>query len=293
MRIHKKYKGIIHPYSLFVFMGLLLSINIYASTSFKPQLQLATSFNDDQKNTYIIDEYWISEKLDGVRGYWDGKALFTKKGNPIQAPKWFTKNWPKIPLDGELWIARQKFEQSVSCVRQSNKNHQCWQSIRFMLFDLPNSKDVFTQRIITMQQIIEATNNNFLQMVVQTKATTLKAMYQQLNDVIKHQGEGLMLHHQQATYYSGRVKHLLKVKKKYDAEATVIEHIPGKGKFSGMLGAIKVQTEEGVTFKIGSGFSHIERKSPPAIGSIITYQYLGKTQRGIPRFATFLRIRDE
>jgi DNA ligase-1 len=85
---------------------------------------------------------------------------------------------------------------------------------------------------------------------------------------------------------------LLKLKRFDDAEAIVIAHIEGKGKFSNMLGALVVTTPEAREFKIGSGFSDLQRRDSPAIGSTITYKYQGFTASGLPRFASFRRERD-
>ena len=113
--------------------------------------------------------------------------------------------------------------------------------------------------------------------------------------IVKINGWGkqvIMLHRGNAHYQAKRSKDLMKLKKYQDAEAVVLQHLPGKGRNSGRLGAILVKTEDGTVFKIGSGFSDLQRETPPAIGSIITYKYIGKTQNGVPRFASFMRIRE-
>ena len=130
-------------------------------------------------------------------------------------------------------------------------------------------------------------------MVSQFKVTDNIQLYMLLDKVVAQNGEGLMLHLATANYQIGRSKNLLKLKKHQDAEAKVIAHLAGKGKYTGMLGAIKVETPEGIVFKIGSGFSDQQRQHPPEIGSIITYKYIGKTQQGVPRFASFLRIKNQ
>jgi len=56
-----------------------------------------------------LADYWVSEKYDGVRGYWDGQQLLTRGGERVQAPAWFTEGWPRSPLDGELWMGRGTF----------------------------------------------------------------------------------------------------------------------------------------------------------------------------------------
>lgn len=102
-----------------------------------------------------------------------------------------------------------------------------------------------------------------------------------------------MLHHQAAHYVHGRSDGLLKLKLYQDAEATVIAYKPGKGKFSGMLGSIRVRDEQGREFYIGSGFTYKQRRQPPPLYSRVNYRYQGRTRHGLPRFPVFLRVRNE
>lgn len=265
-----------------------LFTSLYSTAEPVPAIQLATQYN----LKHDIKQYWISEKLDGVRGYWNGSELLTKNGNSLHAPTWFTVNWPTYPIDGELWIARHKFEQTVSCVKQ-HKPSPCWEKIRFMIFDLPQSNTEFTQRINEIKASVKKVNSPYFQAISQFKLSSITQLNQKLEDIVKHKGEGLMLHYQDALYTVGRTNNIMKLKPYQDAEAIVLKHLEGKGKYQGMLGAVQVKTLDGITFKIGSGFSDNERKIPPPIGSTITFKYIGKTQKGVPKFASFLRIREQ
>jgi len=260
---------------------------VFAKT--KPAIQKGSVYHAVEN----IKNYWVSEKLDGIRGYWNGKQLLTRQGNNINAPKWFTQNWPHTVMDGELWIARGQFEQTSGIIRKKNATDNSWQKIRFMIFDLPKSSGDFSQRITAMKNITKQTNSPYLNMITQQKFSSVSSLFIHLDDIVKLGGEGLMLHHQNALYKVGRVQHLMKLKKYQDAEAKVIAHIQGKGKFLNMLGALKVKTKSGIVFKIGSGFSNKERKNPPPIGAQITYKFFGKTKNGVPRFASFMRTRHD
>jgi len=122
---------------------------------------------------------------------------------------------------------------------------------------------------------------------------TEETLKQRLQSVLAQGGEGLMLHRKPAYYASGRSQNLLKRKPFTDAEATVIGYRPGKGKFSGKVGALKVPTDEGLVFYVGSGLSDAQRHTPPSRQSRITFRHQGFTKNGIPRFPVFLRIRNE
>jgi len=272
-----------------VLLLILVAVNVDSAPQPKPRIQQATSY----KPVTDISQYWVSEKLDGMRGYWNGSHLLTRQGKLIHSPKWFTKNWPINPMDGELWIKRGYFQQTLSCIRKKHIDEHCWRSVRFMLFDLPKHSGTFTQRIASMKKLTRKVNSPYLSMIKQFKISTVEQLHKNLNEVTKNNGEGLMLHYSKARYHLGRTANIMKLKKHDDAEAIVIAHIEGKGKYIGLLGAIQVKTAEGVIFKIGSGFSDKERQKPPAIGSLITFKYNGKTQAAIPRFARFLRVREK
>jgi len=268
----------------------LIVIILFSSTfcyAQAPAIQLATTFRQDIN----IQQYFVSEKLDGLRAYWDGEQLISRQGNRFTAPLWFTRNFPTTALDGELWISRQQFEKVSGIVRTQNVNNSHWQQVKFMIFDLPLSPAPFSQRIQQMQQLVDQANSPYLQIIKQQKLTSITALYALLDKVVDENGEGLMLHHEQALYQHKRNRDLMKLKKFEDAEAIVIGHLSGKGKYKGQLGSLLVKTDDGITFKIGSGFSDKERQSPPPIGATISYRFTGKTRNNVPRFASFMRVR--
>lgn len=268
-----------------IFIGLIfISFQGYATP---PPIQLATQFRENIK----VESYFVSEKLDGIRAYWDGQQLLSKQGNKFTAPAWFIASFPRQPLDGELWIKRHRFEQVSSIVRTQDYHNQQWQQVKFMIFDMPNNPSIFSKRIEDMQRLVAKIDSPYLKMIKQEKLKTSKALFTKLDQVVAEKGEGLMLHHQDALYKTQRNQYLMKLKKFEDAEATVIDHIPGKGKYKGQLGSLLVTNEEGITFKIGTGFSDQQRRTPPKIGAVITYRYTGKTQKNVPRFASFMRVR--
>lgn len=266
--------------------GFLTSLCLLVEAS-PPALQLANVYHD----SINLDEYWVSEKYDGVRAFWNGKQLFSRQGNIIQAPVWFTAALPDEQLDGELWLARGKFDQLSGIIRRQSPIDSDWLGVKYMVFDLPGSRMIFDDRLNQLETIIQKINKPHVRLVQQEKMATHELLMQKLEEVVADGGEGLMLHLGSSTYKSFRSDDLLKLKNYSDAEAKVIQHIPGKGKFKGLLGSILVETNDKRRFKIGSGFSNVERKNPPAIGSIITYKYFGLTSKGTPRFASFTRVR--
>lgn len=254
----------------------------------KPSLMLAKIYHQGIN----LDDYWVSEKYDGVRALWNGQQLISRGGNIYHSPKWFIENFPKQKLDGELWIGRQSFEELVSTVRDNEPDEEAWKQVRFMVFDMPESSLQFDKRIELIKTVVNEADIPWLKMVKQWKIKTHSNLMTQLKEVTAAGAEGLMLHRGDSFYKGKRTGDLLKVKAYQDAEAIVIRHFSGKGKYINSLGALLVRMPSGIEFKIGTGFTDKERKYPPAIGATITYQYRGKTKNDVPRFASFLRIKE-
>ncbi|MBV7314349.1 DNA ligase [Shewanella sp. NIFS-20-20] len=257
-----------------------------ANTEPMSQLQLAGSA---YKNV-DIRLYLVSEKLDGVRGYWDGQQMWSKQGHMINLPAEFTAGFPNIVLDGELWAGRGQFEQVLSIVLSQQPSMEQLTHLRYMVFDTPALQVPFSERYHWAQQYLVGLTPN-LQLVEQVRLDSHAELQQHLSAVMAKGGEGLMLHLASALYSPGNRDVLIKVKPYMDAEATVIGYVAGKGAFTGKMGSIKVRTPEGLEFAIGTGFSLDERVNPPPIGSIITYRYQGVTAKGVPRFASFIRMK--
>ena len=266
---------------------LVAASPVYADVAPSPALLLAKVAS----NNLDPAPYWVSEKLDGVRALWDGAQLRFRSGNPVPAPAWFIAGLPPQALDGELWIARNRFEQVSGIVRRQQPVDADWRQVRYMIFELPDAPGSFTARIAQMRAIVSAAHLPWLHTVEQFRVSNHAALIRQLDSVIQAGGEGLMLHLADAPYLTGRQDALLKLKPWQDTEATVVGYTPGTGKYRGMTGALEVQMPDGKRFLIGSGLPDAVRRNPPAIGSLITYRYQALTQDGVPRFARYLRVR--
>ncbi len=196
-------------------------------------------------------------------------------------------------MDGELWMGRGRFAQAVSTVRSQTPLDTAWREIRFMVFDLPAAPGYFTARLAALRKLLPITTAPWLVAVPQQRATTHEALQALLDKTVRMGGEGLMLHRGASPYRSERTADLLKVKPFDDADARVVAHIGGRGKHAGRLGALMVEMPDGKRFKLGSGFTDAEREDPPAIGTSVTYRYNGLNPSGLPRFARFLRVRND
>jgi DNA ligase-1 len=293
MGIHRSFPAthfiapVLHRRSLLLAtLGFALTLQAHAGA---PALMLAEVY----KPGMSLADYWVSEKYDGVRAYWDGRQLFTRGGERILAPAWFTAALPRQPLDGELWAGRGRFAHAVSTVRSQTPNDVAWHEMKFMVFDLPAQGGDFTARLGVLRKLLPITDAPWVVAVPQERATTAEALQALLDKTVKMGGEGLMLHRGASLYRAERNNDLLKVKTHDDAEARVVGHVPGKGKHAHRLGALLVEMPGGQRFKLGTGLSDAEREQPPAIGTWVTYRYNGLTAGGLPRFARFMRVRED
>ena len=276
---------------VFVLALLLPSVSFFAygvqqvQDTVLPPLMLAKEVKLQQ----LQGDVWVSEKLDGIRAYWNGRQFLTRSGNPIYAPSWFVQNLPATPLDGELWIGRGQFQKLASVVMDKIPKDQEWQEVGYYVFDLPKSELPFEARQTQLDNLVARSPVEHLHYVRQQLVRESGQLDAMLANVVDGGGEGLMLSKPDSNYEAGRTDTLIKLKPRYDAEAVVLAYEQGKGRFRGMMGSMLVKTEDGKEFKIGTGFTMDERENPPAIGSTITYQYRGYTDSGIPRFASFFR----
>ena len=172
--------------------------------------------------------------------------------------------------------------------------------MKFMVFDVPAQGGPFTERITALNAAVAQIGQPWVVAVVQARATTHAALLAQMHRIVKAGGEGLVLHRGASLYTAARNDDLLKVKPHEDAEARVLGHQPGQGKYTGMLGALLVESvasgnaaAPGVRFKIGTGLPDAQRRNPPPVGSVVTYRYRGLTDAGVPRFASFVRVATE
>ena len=248
-------------------------------------------------NVMLLEQYhdqpvqgWVmSEKLDGVRGYWDGKQLLSRQGYPLSAPDYFVKGFPPFAIDGELFSERGKFEEISATVRAHQKG---WHALKLHVFDVPNAEGHLLQRLETLKTYLRHHPTPYIEIIEQIPVKDKAHLNQFFNQIQQLGGEGVVVRNPNTTYITGRSAQILKLKTVQDEECRVIAHHKGKGKYADKLGAITCENQRG-QFRIGSGFKDKDRENPPPINSLITYKYRGLTATGKPRFATYWRMRSD
>lgn len=238
-----------------------------------------------------VAKYFVSEKLDGVRAYWDGKLLWSRQGLPIPTPSSLTAELPVIPLDGELWMGRGRFEQISGLINRNDPSHAAWNEVSFAVFDAPHLTGTFTERYGALKgvlpQPIESSLTNPVFVIPQYNIETEHELFDYFDKIIALGGEGLMLQLKTNHYHFGRTNNLIKLKPENTMRVKVVGYKPGKGKYKGMIGSLKVTTATGIEFYVGSGLTDHLRKNPPTINGFICILHTGFTLHGKPRFPRY------
>ena len=235
--------------------------------------------------------YLVSEKFDGVRAIWDGQSLRFRSGRAMVAPAWFLAALPPIPLDGELWMGRGQFDRVSGAVRRVVPDDAEWHALKYLVFDTGGRAEPFAQRVSHLTHAIAVAGQPWLVAVVHTVMDDAATLQSRLQAVVRQGCEGLVLHRADALWRAGRSDALFKLKPLPDEEGQVLGYQAGKGRFAGLTGALLLETPQGQRFALGSGLSDALRRSPPPVGAFVTYRYRDRTSSGLPRFASFVRVR--
>ncbi|EOI0503329.1 DNA ligase [Campylobacter coli] len=270
-----------------------------ACFAFASDILLLNKISEQEIQKKNFNGYLMSEKLDGVRGIWEAGKFKTRQDNPIHTPSYFTYNFPSFKLDGELWIARAKFDEVSALIRSDNLDSSLWKSVTYNVFDVPNACEEFkltpctlSNRLKVLERYLQQNPNPYIKIIKQVPIKDQEYLKEFYKDIVFNKGEGVVIRKDFAPYEKGRSKNALKLKPYEDAECKVIAYTEGKGKFQGKIGTLLCQMPNDRVIKIGSGLKDKDRENPPKIGSIITYKFNGLTKNSLPRFPVFLHIRD-
>jgi len=266
-----------------LFLLIVACISLFAQERAfveKPELLLLNVYSKDMN----VTNWYMSEKLDGVRAYWDGEKLVSRKGLIFNAPLFFTKDFPKTELDGELWSKRKDFA-NISSIVNTRDAKDAWKDLTYNVFEVPHARGNLLQRLATVKE------SKYIKLIKQRKVKDKTDLAVFLKSVEKKGGEGVVVRDGSLSYYAARNDKALKVKSYIDEECKVVGYTDGQGKYQDMTGSIQCLTQEDKIIKIGTGLSDKQRQNPPKIGTIITFKYYGVTSKGNPRFPVFMRER--
>ncbi|OUT12565.1 DNA ligase [Campylobacter concisus] len=277
-------------------MRIIFAVLLLLNFAFSLDLLRLSEYKDQNVSGWLA-----SEKLDGVRAYWDGENLLSRQGKKLNAPLSFTKNFPKFALDGELYAKELKFEEIQATVMDKLPDEKAWQRLKFHIFDVPEASGGLLNRLEILAKFLKNEPNHNLIIIKQIKMRDNAQFLKFTEDIVAKGGEGAVVREPNVPYERKRSKNALKFKKFKDAECEVVSINKGSGKYANLIGSLTCkaiggkdsEAKAGTIFKIGSGLSDEQRTNPPKIGSIITYKFQNLTSYGKPRFPIFLRVRED
>ena len=280
---------------------IIFAVLVLLNFAFSLDLLRLSEYKDQNVSGWLA-----SEKLDGVRAYWDGENLLSRQGKKLNAPLSFTKNFPKFALDGELYAKELKFEEIQATVMDKLPDEKAWGRLKFHIFDVPEASGSLLDRLEVLAKFLKNEPNHNLIIIKQIKMRDNAQFLKFTESIIAKGGEGAVVREPNTPYERKRSKNALKFKKFKDAECEVIAINKGSGKYVKFAGSLTCKAlggkddeekagepKSGTIFKIGSGLSDEKRQNPPKIGSIITYKFQNLTANGKPRFPIFLRVRED
>lgn len=131
---------------------IVFLMSILLVLSVKGDVFALSEYDEKWLENGSFEGYLMSEKLDGVRALWDGKALKSRSGKKFLAPECWIQNLPPFALDGELYIGRGKFEELLSIVSKSKCEE--WQRVGYFIFDVPNATGSLLERLAVLKRYL-------------------------------------------------------------------------------------------------------------------------------------------
>lgn len=181
-------------------MKHLIILCILILNSYAVEIQKANTYN---KKVHEIKNWYMSEKLDGIRAYWNGKELISKNGNKIHAPDWFIKSFPKFKLDGELWTKRDDFE-NIQSIVLDKKPSEDWNKITYNIFEVPNQEGDFLKRLEKLKVWLSFNSNKYIKIIPQYKCKNKNHLDLYLEELLNKKAEGIIIKNPNLDYFTGR-----------------------------------------------------------------------------------------
>jgi DNA ligase-1 len=211
--------------------------------------------------------WFMSEKLDGMRAYWDGERFWSKNMSIIDVPESFTAGFPTFPVDGELWGGYEKIDSTVYALKQAcrkKKRNIDWSNIKFCAFDAPQEEGSYDKRHLFLQNNLSQCCN--ISLIPMQKCGGHDHLHQHLAEILDKGGEGIILYHPATPYQPGRTRNVLKFKKYFEASVT-FSHV----KRDSYNLVCKQENGKLIYLKCTRGFC----LSPPEVGEKILVRHQG------------------
>lgn len=154
--------------------------------------------------------WWLAEKFDGVRAYWDGAVIRTRSWRAIDAPAWFLEKLPRgVALDGELWGGRGTFQIASELSRFARGTDRAWKGMLFRAFDWPTCEAIPYEARAAK---VERWSNEIVQPAELRRCAGAEDARNTMMQIVRDGGEGVVVKRPKHFYEFGRSWDWLKVK---------------------------------------------------------------------------------
>jgi len=234
---------------------------------------------------------WVySEKLDGVRGIWDGRRLLSRQGLPFVPPARWVRDFPPFAIDGEIYSEKLGFEEISSITASASADYGAWRALNLHVFDAPNASGDLFARLNTLQEWLDTHPDAHIRIIVQHPLDG-RDPRKIMREYAARGAEGIVLRDPAVPYRAGRQSSILKLKPAFDSECRVlriIRHSDGQARSieCEWRGADDLGVHPGAPVRFRLSLLGVAKTQPPAIGSVVNFTYKGLTKNKKPKFAS-------
>lgn len=241
-----------------------------------PEWEVQQAYPIDKYPIAENTEFWLTQKLNGVRAtYYDGK-LIARSGVPYSGLEHIINTIESSPmgayvLDGELTLMdkqglsdNEAFRVATGILNSDDVNKT---TICFTVFDIIPKEDFdnktpkvnYSDRRILLDNFSEFMDSSGCLRILPVlyHGTDRSKIEELLNRMVSEDKEGLMLN-TDVPYKRTRHKGILKIKRFYTMDLKIIGYEEGTGRLEGTLGAFVLEYK-GNEVKVGSGFTDEQR----------------------------------
>lgn len=240
-----------------------------------------------------VSGWFVSEKLDGMKGRWIDGNMFTRSGHELKIPDWFRQLLPKRDIEGELYFGPNTFHHTAS-LRATSKQilSTVWDKVSFRVFDVVDYSLIWMERQVELLELFP-TSTERISIVKWEAVNTPKDVENQFQRVLKKGGEGVIIADPWGLYKDGHVESILKYKALHEREAIITGYQTGnENRLKSLI--VRDVDRENIQFNIGTGLKLAERfdyeKKFP-IGAMVSYNYELLGANGKPRTPIFKGVR--
>jgi len=281
---------------------LRLGLNIKSINSVWPdflfsfEVMLASQYAKAKHK--LIYPCYSSPKIDGVRALYADGVFYSRTGHVYRGldhiKQALDTSFGNVEVDGELIVPGLSFQKSCGLLRRAEDTP----TAVYNIFDMPSISDTLSHRLFVLHRaFVTIEQRSCIQLVPHNLVDTY-AEVNRLYDAYRQQGyEGSVLKNAKAKYQKKRSMDWIKLKNLQSITLRVVDTLPGKGKYTDVVGKLVAELPNGDIVKVGSGLTDYDRhffnSKESIIGKLIEVEYHELTPDKSLREPRFKGIRDD